>query len=184
MAGEKNPLPQLRRPRDRATFSIPFVMESGMSKTLLPFDHDKKTMHVWDVVWNKIRSNIMKATNLVNSVEMYGLGLNLNPLWDSLVYFAGMAYIFLEESQISWCWRRSGWRAVAVLGPPERPITDFPWCSRWYILFCTFTWNLVCLHSTGTPQYWYIDFSVIGNAFETFLFYIILWHCRQMQWKS
>ena len=34
MAGEKNPLPQLRRPRD-------FVMELGMPKTLLPFDHDK-----------------------------------------------------------------------------------------------------------------------------------------------
>ena len=31
-AGEKNLLPQLRRPRDRATFDIPFVMESSMPK--------------------------------------------------------------------------------------------------------------------------------------------------------
>ena len=36
MAGEKNPLLQLRRPRDRAIFSIPFVMESGMSKPSFP----------------------------------------------------------------------------------------------------------------------------------------------------
>ena len=42
MAREKNPFSQLRRPRDRATFSISFVMESGMPKTFLPFDHDKE----------------------------------------------------------------------------------------------------------------------------------------------
>ena len=45
MAKEKNPLPHLRRPRDHATYGIPFVMESDMPKTLLPFDHDKETMH-------------------------------------------------------------------------------------------------------------------------------------------
>ena len=32
MAGEKNPLPQLWRSQDRATFGIPFMMESGMLK--------------------------------------------------------------------------------------------------------------------------------------------------------
>ena len=46
MAGEKNPLSQLRRPRDRATFGIPFVMVSGMPKTLLLFDQDKEAMRV------------------------------------------------------------------------------------------------------------------------------------------
>ena len=57
MAGEKNPLPQLRRPRDRATFDILFVMESGMLKTLIPFDHDKEVYSICvDLVWNKFRS--------------------------------------------------------------------------------------------------------------------------------
>ena len=42
MAGEKNPLSQLRHSQDRATFGIPFVMESGVPKTLLPFEHDKE----------------------------------------------------------------------------------------------------------------------------------------------
>ena len=46
VAGEKNPLPQLRRPRDRATFGILFVMESGMPKTLLLFDHDKEAYSI------------------------------------------------------------------------------------------------------------------------------------------
>jgi len=32
VAREKNPLPQPRRPRDRATFDIPFVMKSNMPK--------------------------------------------------------------------------------------------------------------------------------------------------------
>ena len=40
--GEKNPLSQLRSPRDRATFGIPFVMESCMPKTLIPFYLDKE----------------------------------------------------------------------------------------------------------------------------------------------
>ena len=46
MVREKNPLTQLRRPRDRATFDILFVMESGMPKTLLPFDHDKEAYNI------------------------------------------------------------------------------------------------------------------------------------------
>ena len=46
MAGEKNPRPQLRCPRDCAAFGIPFVMESAMPQALLPFDHDKEAMHV------------------------------------------------------------------------------------------------------------------------------------------
>ena len=46
MAREKNPLPQLWRPRDRATFGIPLVMESGMPKTLLHFDHNKEVMRI------------------------------------------------------------------------------------------------------------------------------------------
>ena len=58
MAGEKNHFPQLWYPRDRATFGIPFVMESGMSKILLPFDHDKDAYSICvDLVWNKIISN-------------------------------------------------------------------------------------------------------------------------------
>ena len=57
VAGEKNPLPQLRGHRDRATFGILFVMESGMPKTLFPFDHDKETYSILDLVWNKFRSN-------------------------------------------------------------------------------------------------------------------------------
>jgi len=44
VAEEKNPLAQLRRPRDRTTFSISFVMESGMPKTLFPFDLDKEVI--------------------------------------------------------------------------------------------------------------------------------------------
>jgi len=44
VAGEKNPLPELRRLRDRATFGISFVMESGMTKTLIPFDFDKEAI--------------------------------------------------------------------------------------------------------------------------------------------
>ena len=36
MAEEKNILPQLWRARDRATFGIPFRMESGMSKLSFP----------------------------------------------------------------------------------------------------------------------------------------------------
>jgi len=46
VAVEKNPLPQLWRPRDRATFGVPFVMELGIPKTLLLFDHDKEAKHV------------------------------------------------------------------------------------------------------------------------------------------
>jgi len=46
VVGEKNPLSQLLCPRDRATFDIPFVMESGMSKTLLPFNNDKEVMYI------------------------------------------------------------------------------------------------------------------------------------------
>ena len=46
VTGEKNPFPQLWHPRDRATFGIPFVMEFGIPKTLLPFDHDKEAMRV------------------------------------------------------------------------------------------------------------------------------------------
>ena len=42
MAREKNLLPQLRCPRGRAFFDIPFAMESGMPKIFLPFDHDKR----------------------------------------------------------------------------------------------------------------------------------------------
>ena len=53
VAGEKNPLPQLRRLRDRAIFGI-LVMESGMSKTLIPFDHDKEANIICvDLIWNK-----------------------------------------------------------------------------------------------------------------------------------
>ena len=67
MAGEKITLPQLRRPRDRAIFGIFFVMESGMPKTLLPFDHDKETYSICvDLVWNKFRSNMgcrLRKTN-------------------------------------------------------------------------------------------------------------------------
>ena len=52
MAGEKNLLSQLRRLRDIAIFGIP-VMESGMPKTLLPFDHDKEAYSICvDLVWN------------------------------------------------------------------------------------------------------------------------------------
>ena len=36
VAGEKNLFPQLLRPRDRATFGIPFVMEPGMPKPSFP----------------------------------------------------------------------------------------------------------------------------------------------------
>ena len=58
MAGEKNPLLQLRRLRDRAIFDI-LVMESGMPKTLIPFDHDKEAYSICvDLVWNKFRSII------------------------------------------------------------------------------------------------------------------------------
>ena len=58
MVGEKNPLPQLRRPRDHAIFGILFVMESGMPKTLLLFDHDKEPYNICvSFVWNKFRSN-------------------------------------------------------------------------------------------------------------------------------
>ena len=46
MAGEQNPLPQLWRPRDRATFGILFVMELGMPKTLFLFDHDKEAYSI------------------------------------------------------------------------------------------------------------------------------------------
>ena len=63
VAGEKNPLPQLRRPRDRAIFGILFVMESGMPKTLLLFDHDKEAYNICvHLVWNKIRSNKMSSS--------------------------------------------------------------------------------------------------------------------------
>jgi len=44
VAGEKNPLSQLRCSRDHATFGIPFVMESCMPKTLLPIDLDKEAI--------------------------------------------------------------------------------------------------------------------------------------------
>jgi len=43
-SGKKNPFPQLQRPRDRATFGIPFVMELGTYKTLIPFDLDKEVI--------------------------------------------------------------------------------------------------------------------------------------------
>ena len=36
VAGEKNSLPQLWRPRDRVIFGIPFVMKSGMPKPAFP----------------------------------------------------------------------------------------------------------------------------------------------------
>ena len=44
VAEEKSPLPQLWCPRDRATFGIPFVIESGIPKILLPFDLDKEAI--------------------------------------------------------------------------------------------------------------------------------------------
>ena len=53
MAGEKNSLSQLQRSRDRATFGIPFVMESGMHKPFFPFDLDKRAFSLCvDLVWN------------------------------------------------------------------------------------------------------------------------------------
>ena len=61
VAGKKNPLPQLWRLRDRAIFGM-LVMESGMPKTLLPFDHDKEANSICvDLVWNKFRSNSAKT---------------------------------------------------------------------------------------------------------------------------
>ena len=58
MAGEKNPLPQLRRPRDRLTFSIPFVMESGMPKPSFPLILIKRLLvYAWILYVTIIRSN-------------------------------------------------------------------------------------------------------------------------------
>ena len=58
MAGEKNLLPQLWRPRDRATFGIPFIMKSGMPKPSFPLILIKKLLvYVWILYKIIIRSN-------------------------------------------------------------------------------------------------------------------------------
>ena len=76
VAGEKNPLPQLWRPRDRAMFGILFVMKSGMPKTLLPFDHDKEAYSICvDLVWNKFRSNNWYQSHLFIGSSGYKVNL-------------------------------------------------------------------------------------------------------------
>ena len=59
MAGEKNLLPQLRRPRDRETFGIPFVMESGMRKHFFSLILIKRLLvYAWILYEIIIRSNM------------------------------------------------------------------------------------------------------------------------------
>ena len=52
VAGEKNSLLQLWCPRDRATFDIPFVMESGMPKLSFSLILIKRLLHIWALIWN------------------------------------------------------------------------------------------------------------------------------------
>ena len=82
VAREKNPLPQLRHHRDRATFGIFFVMESGIPKTLILFDHDKEAYSICvDLVWNKFRSNSswLESCRLLVPLDMEKITVKLRP---------------------------------------------------------------------------------------------------------
>jgi len=52
LAGEKNPLPQLWYPRDRATFDIHFIMELGIHKSSFPLILIKMLLHGCDLIRN------------------------------------------------------------------------------------------------------------------------------------
>ena len=76
VAGEKNSLHQLWRPRDRAIFGIPFVIESSMPKPSFPLIMIKR-LFIYEILFGQLLDLIYMST-FRNICQNFGIYVHIS----------------------------------------------------------------------------------------------------------